>query len=160
MLPEVLLLGVILSLLINPKLSTSRKLRNILLGETFNHSARHFSSRQHAFFPSVTPSTWLWYVSFALSHHVYFLLVAFNLDIIGILFLFAMLLVSLSPALLLSSKLKFYLLQSLYFPSIRLFLLCLSLSPRKFLFISSPSSLWKLLCFYSFFQKFTCLTLE
>ena len=38
---------------------------------------------------------------------------AFNLNIIGILFLFAMLLVSLLPALLLSSRLKFYLLLSL-----------------------------------------------
>ena len=65
---------------------------------------------------SATPSTWLWCVSFALSHHVYFLLVAFNLNIIGIVFLFAMLLVSLLPTLLLSSKLKFYLLQSPYFP--------------------------------------------
>ena len=102
---------------------------------------------------SVTPSTWLWYVSFALSHHVYFLLVAFNLNIVRILFLFAMLLVSLLPALLLSSKLKFYLLQSPYFPSLPLFLLCLSLSPLKFLLISSPSSQWKLLCFYFFLSE-------
>ena len=87
---------------------------------------------------SVTPSTWLWYVSFALSHHVYFILVAFNLNIIRILFLFAMLLVSLLPALLLSSKIKFYLLQSPYFSSLPLFLLCLSLSPMKFLLYFFP----------------------
>ena len=49
-----------------------------------------------------------------------------------------MLLVSLLPVLLFSRKLKFYLLQSLYFPSLPLFLLCRSLSPLKFILISSP----------------------
>ena len=49
-----------------------------------------------------------------------------------------MLFVSLLPTLLLSSKQKFYLLQSPYFHSLPLFFLCHSLSPLKFLLISSP----------------------
>ena len=154
--------GFILSLLIKPKLS--RKPRDLFISAGLSTIPPDIflPDNTHSFLPaSVTPSTWLWYVSLALSHHVYFLLVAFNLNIIGILFLLVMLLVSLLPALLLSYKLKFYLLQSPYFPSFPLFLLCLSLSTLKFLLISSPSSQWKLLCFlFFFFQKFTCLTLE
>ena len=151
----------ILSLSVNPKLLASRKLWDlfILAGLSTIQPDIFLPDNTHSFLlTSVTPSTWLWYVSFVLSHHVYFLLVAFNLNDIGILFLFAMLLISLLPALLLSSKQKFYLLQSPYFPSLPLFLLCLSLSPLKFLLISSPLSQWKLLCFSFFFQKFTCLT--
>ena len=144
----------ILSLLINPKLSASRKLRDLFFSAGLSTIPPDIflpDNTQSFLLALVTPSTWLWYVSFALSHHVYFLLVAFNLNIIGILFLFVMLLVSLLPALLLSSKLKFYFLQSPYFPSLPLFLLCLSLSPPEFLLISSPSSQWKLLCFSFFF---------
>ena len=140
----------ILSLLINPKLLASRKLRDLFFSAGLsNHSARHFSSRYHAFFPSrfSHPFNMILVCFICLMSPVYFLLVAFNLNIIGILFLFAMLLVSLLLSLLLSSKLKFYLLQSPYFPSLPLFLLCLSLSPLKILLTSSPSSQWKLLCF-------------
>ena len=67
-------------------------------------------------------------------------------------------------ALLLSSKLKFYLLQSPYFPSLPLFLLCLSLYPMKFLlllrsenffvflfsFITLPVSRWNKFLFHNF----------
>ena len=134
-------------------ISASRKLRYVLFSAGLSTIPPEIflPDNTHSFLlASVTPSTWLWYVSFALSHHVYFLLVAFNLNIIGILFLFAMLLVSLLPV---SSKLKFYLLQSPYFPSLPLFILCLSLSPLKFLLISSPSSQWKLLYFYLSFRN-------
>ena len=93
----------ILSLLINPKLLASWKLRDLFFSAGLSTIPPNIflPDNMHSFLlASVTPSTWLWYVSFALSHHVYFLLVAFNLNIIRILFLFAMLLVSLLPALL------------------------------------------------------------
>ena len=145
----------ILSLLINPKLSSSLKLRDLFFSAGLSTIPPDIfvpDNTHSSLLASFTPSTWLWYVSFALSHHVYFLLVAFNLNIIRILFLFAMILVSLLLAVSLSSKLKFYLLQSPYFPSFPLFLLWLSLSPLKYLLISAPSSQWKLLCsvFFSF----------
>ena len=70
-----------------PKLLASRKLWDLffLAGLSTIPPDIFLLDNTHSFLlTSVTPSTWLWYVSCALSYHVYFLLVAFNLNIIPI----------------------------------------------------------------------------